>query len=393
MLLENNPYPQDSRVRQEASTLVEAGYRVTVICPRAQGQRQRETVAGVRVRRFPAPPEAAGVWGYLLEYSYAMLAAGVLSLVVFVREGFDVIHAHNPPDTFVFIAAFYKLLGKRFIYDHHDLAPEMYRARLEGRGNRLIYHTLVVLERLSCRLANHVIATNESYKTLAVQRGGVPAERVSVVRNGPEERVRPSLEPTQVDADIVLGYVGVMGVQDGLDYLLRALHHLRFDLNRTNFRCILIGSGDALEALEALAKQLKLGEHIQFAGWLSGGDLAQMLSTADICVVPDPSNPYTDRSTMIKVTEYMALAKPIVAFDLPEHRYTAQGAALYARPNDEYEFARALAYLMDHPAERRSMGEAGRKRVEAALSWRHSAPHLLQAYRNVLNISEEGALR
>ncbi|MEM4847074.1 MAG: glycosyltransferase family 4 protein [Thermosphaera sp.] len=386
MLLENQTYPQDPRVRREATALVDAGYRVYVIAPKRKDQPLQEVIDGVCVYRYPAPPAANSVLGYLWEYGYSLVASSVLSLLVFLREGFDIVHAHNPPDAFVFIAAFYKLLGKRFVYDHHDLAPEMYHARFNGRGNRLIYQTLVVLEKLSCRLADHVIATNESYKAMEMQRGGVPEERITIVRNGPElesvRLVKPDPE-LRSRAKTIIGYVGVMGFQDGIDYLLRALHHLVYDLGRSDFFCVLIGVGDARASLKQLATQLGLDPFIWFTGWVSDADLIRYLSTADICVDPDPSNAFNDRCTMIKMTEYMALAKPIVAFDLPEHRYTARGAALYVKPNDELEFARALVQLMDNSARRREMGSLGRHRIETELAWRHSVPALLNAYASV----------
>jgi glycosyltransferase involved in cell wall biosynthesis len=387
MLLENNPYPQDSRVRREAQTLATAGYRVAVICPAAPGQPRRETLDGVRVYRFPAPPSASGFWGYLKEYSYSMAAAFCLSLRVLVRDGFDVIHAHNPPDTFVFIAAFYKLFGKRFVYDHHDLAPEMYYARFPGRGSRLVYRLLVWCEALSCRLANHVITTNQSYKAVEMQRGRVPEQRITIVRNGPNPNGLPPVSPTlnlRPTEKTIIGYVGVIGFQDGLDYLLRALQCLHRDLGRSDFLCVLVGDGSALPGLHSLTKQLGLTEYVQFTGWVEPEDVARHLAAADICVVPDPSNPYNDRSTMIKIMEYMTLGKPVVAFDLPEHRFTAQAAALYVRPNDELEFARALAQLMDDPVRRHTMGMFGRRRIETELAWRYSAPHLLEVYQRVL---------
>lgn len=383
MLLENNPYPQDPRVRREATALVAAGYQVTVICPKGKDQPSRGMVDGVRVYRFPAPPEASSALGYLWEYGYSMVAAFFLSLLVFSRDGFDIVHAHNPPDTFVFIAAFYKLFGKRFVYDHHDLSPEMYYARFGGNGNRLVYRTLVALERLSCWLADHVIATNESYKAMEMQRGQVPEGRITIVRNGPEleglDTVEPALELRQRDQTII-GYVGAMGFQDGLDYLLRALRHLVYDLGRRDFFCVLIGQGDAKDSMQQLATQLGLDGYVWFTGWVSDTDLLRYLSAADICVDPDPSNPFNDRCTMIKMTEYMALAKPIVAFDLPEHRYTAQEAALYVKPNDELEFARALAELMDDPERRQAMASFGRRRAETSLAWHHSVPNLLKVY-------------
>jgi glycosyltransferase involved in cell wall biosynthesis len=383
MLLENNPYPQDGRVRREAATLASAGYQVSIISPKRTGQPWRETVNDVSTYRFPAPPEANGFLGYLREYGYAMAATFILSWLVFFREGFDIIHAHNPPDTFVFIAAFYKLLGKRFVFDHHDLSPEMYYARFGGGGNRLVHQVLVWLEKLSCKLADHVIATNQSYRMIEMKRGGVPEERITIVRNGPDlKRVRP-VEPDPAlrkKGKTIIGYVGVMGFQDGIDYFLRALHHLANDLERTDFFCILIGRGDAWASMRILATQLNLDGYVWFTGRVSDADLIRYLSTADICVDPDPSNDFNDRCTMIKMTEYMALGKPIVAFDLPEHRFTAQDAAVYARPNNELDFARQIARLMDNPEQRQKMGQIGRGRIETELAWIHQEQYLLKAY-------------
>jgi glycosyltransferase involved in cell wall biosynthesis len=310
----------------------------------------------------------------------------VISLLVLVREGFDILHAHNPPDLFVFIAAFYKLFRKRFIFDHHDLAPEMYYARFKGQGNKFIYHLLVFLEKLSCRLADHVIVTNQSYKTVALERSAIPAARVTIVRNGPElERLQPVAPDPELrrKARTLIGYVGVMGFQDGIDYLLRAIKHLVEDFERRDIFCVLIGKGDAWDEMRTLATQLGIAEYVWFTGRISDADLMRYLSTVDICVDPDPCNPFNDRSTMIKMTEYMALGKPIVAFDLTEHRVTAREAALYARPNEEFDFARQIVWLIDHPEQRRAMGRAGRKRVETELAWSFQVQHLLAAYQNV----------
>ena len=383
MLLENNPYQFDPRPKREARTLVRAGYRVSVISPRPPGGKVYEVMDGVHLYQFLAPPAANGSLGYLWGYAYATGVSFVLSLVVLLREGFDILHAHNPPDTFFLVAAFYKLLGKRFVYDHHDLAPEMYYARFRGSGNRLVYQALVLLERLSCRLADHVIATNESYKAVEMERGRVPAERITIVRNGPDlERLQPvERDPAlRQSTNTILGYVGTMGPQDGVDYLLRALHHLIYDLDRHDVFCVIIGKGDMLPELKALAKELHIEEYTWFTGWIPDEELIRYLSTADICVDPDPSNPFTDRCTMIKMMEYMALGKPIVAFDLPEHRVTAQDAAVYARPNDELDFARQIAALMDDPQRRQKMGQMGRERVETELAWAYQEKHLLEAY-------------
>jgi glycosyltransferase involved in cell wall biosynthesis len=386
MLLENNPYQTDGRVTREARTLVRAGYQVSVICPRSGGGRTQEVVDGVHLYQFPSPPDSKGFLGYLWEYAYATSAIFALSVVALFREGFDILHAHNPPETFFPIAAFYKLLGKQFVFDHHDLSPEMYRARSRGGGNRLVCYALVLFEKLTCRLADHVIATNESYKTVEMERGRVSAERITVVRNGPDlERLEPvEPDPTlRQRANTILGYVGLMGPQDSVDYLLRALYHLIYDLGRRDVFCVIIGRGVTLPELEALAKSLCLQDHVWFTGWITEEELIRYLSTADICVDPDPSNPFNDRSTMIKLMEYMALGKPIVAFDLPEHRVTAQNAAVYARPNDELDFAQQIASLMDDSDRRKKMGRLGRERVETELDWSHQAEHLLEAYKTL----------
>jgi glycosyltransferase involved in cell wall biosynthesis len=256
----------------------------------------------------------------------------------------------------------------------------------------LIYHALVSLEKLSCRLADHVIATNESYMAVEMRRGRVAEHRITVVRNGPDLSRLHQVDPDprlRGKGQTIIGYLGVMGFQDGIDYLLRALGHLFHDLRRTDFFCVLIGSGDALVSLKELAATLDLEEHVWFTGPLSSDEFLPYLCAADICVDPDPSNAYNDRCTMVKMGEYMALGKPIVAFDLPEHRFTAQQAALYVQPNDELAFARALAELMDDPARRQNMGSFGRRRVESALAWSYSVRPLLEAYGAVARGAEK----
>jgi glycosyltransferase involved in cell wall biosynthesis len=386
MLIENLPFPQDVRVRQEARTLAGAGYQVSVISPAAPGQPRRESLDGVKVYRYAPPPSGKGFLAYAIEYSYAMLATFILALIVWAREGFDIIHAANPPDTFVFIASFFKLFGKRFVYDHHDLAPEMYSVRFGGHPGNASYRMLLALEKLSCRLADHVIVTNESYRRLALERGKVPAERITIVRNGPDlNRLRPAEpDPTLRPAGkTLLLYVGVIGVQDGVDHLLRAVAHLLRDLKREDFVCVIVGDGDALPGLRTLAAQLALGEHVRFAGWVEPAAVGRYLNAADICLAPEPSNNYNDRSTMIKIMEYMTMRKPTVAFDLPEHRFSAGEAAVYARANDDLDYARQIALLMDDPARREEMGRIGRQRVEGQLAWGCQAPALLSAYQKL----------
>lgn len=383
MLLQNNAYPYDTRVVREATALTEAGHSVTVISPARRGQPLHGVHDGVRSYRYPAPPAGDGTWGYLVEYGVALVASWLLSLWVLVRHGFDVVHAHNPPDLFVLIAAPYKLFGKRFVFDHHDLSPEMYDARFPNGANPRLRRLLEAFERWTFAAADHVIATNGSYAEIATTRGRVPPERVTVVRNGPvlaRWNAGPPDPELRAKAGTIVGYVGEMGVQDGIDYLLRALAELTGRLGRRDVHAVLIGTGSDKPRLEALTRTLGLEAHVTFAGRVSDADLLRLLGTADVCVGPDPKNPFTDRSTMIKMTEYMALAKPIVAFDLVEHRATAGDAALYATPNDELDFARCLERLMDDPDLRARMGAAGRARLEAGLTWDHSVPALLAAY-------------
>lgn len=383
MLLENNAYPQDDRPRRQAQMLTGAGYEVSIICPARRGQPSRELIDGVWAYRYPAPPDGMGLLAYAWEYGYATVATFAISLYLLATRGFDIIHAHNPPDTFFAVGAAYKLLGKKFVFDQHDLSPEMYQARQGGQGSRLVYRALELLEALSCRVADRVIATNDSYKAVQMARGKVPEERITVVRNGPDiER----LQPVPPDAELrrragtIIGYVGTLGPQDSVDHLLRAVWHLVNTLGNRDVLCIIVGKGDMLASLRDLARDLGIEDHVWFTGWISDDDLVRYLCTADVCVDPDPSNPFNDRSTMVKMMEYMALGRPIVAFDLPEHRVTAQEAAVYARPNDELDLARQIAALMTDPPRREAMGRLGRQRVQEELAWPHQTRHLLAAY-------------
>lgn len=383
MLLENNPYPQDLRVKREAISLHEAGYGVSVICPRGRQQPWHEIIDGVQVYRFPAPPEASGFLGYLLEYGTAMFFSFLLSLYIFVRHGFDIIHAHNPPDTFVFIALVYKLFGKKFIFDHHDLAPEMYTALFSEKKGSLAYRALLFCERLTLRQADHIIATNASYKQMEMERGQVTAAKITVVRNGPD---LSRLKETFIAFDwhnpekTLLCYVGEMGYHDGVEHLLHALHHLAYEQNRKDFQCVLVGEGVAWAELKQLATKLNLDEYIYFTGWVQQHEVAGYLTMADICVAPEPYNDYNNRSTMIKIMEYMALGKPIVAFDLTEHNVSAGSAALYAPPNHADQFAQLIARLIDDPTLRQEMGEVGRHRIQSQLAWPCQQEKLLAAY-------------
>ncbi len=383
-LVQNDGYPHDTRVEKEAKTLMAAGYQVSVVCPRLRKkERLADTVEGVHVYRFPMARNKGGIIGYVLEYLYSVAAMFLLSLVVFFRRGFDVLHAHNPPDALFLIALFYKPLGKKFVFDQNDLVPELYLSRF-GNEKSPIYKVLLWLEKMSCRFADVVIGVNQSCQELETSRDGVPLAKTFVVRNAPDlERIkalRLNGHGGVPKGPVLLGYIGYLGAQDGVDYLLRSVHHLAYGLGRQDFQCVIIGDGDALEELKSTARELKVEQFVKFTGRLPWPQAMKLLSTVDICVDPDPSSPLNERATMVKVLEYMALEKPIVSFDLLENRRSAQDAALYARANDEKEFAERLRQLMDDVELRKSMGALGKARVEAELNWDRSAASLLRAY-------------
>lgn len=384
MVVENCPYSRDPRVRKESKALTDAGYRVSVICPGHRMSPAKDP-EHVRVYEFPLWPFTKTGFGYLVEYSYGMIAIALLSLWVLIKEGFDVIHVANPPDCIIPVLSFYKLLGKPVIYDQHDLSPELYTAKFGG--NRWICRLLLAMERYSCLLADHIIVTNESYKELSLQRCSTPEQKITVVRNGPDLGM---LNARKIDAELrsksknIIAFAGVTGMQDGLDVLCGALHHLRYELSASDFYCIVLGDGDALEATKRLAQELGIADNIRFTGWVDDPALyASYIATADICVAPEPFNTYNDCSTFVKIMEYMSAGKPIVAFDLRETRRSAQGAALYARVNDVKDFAQKIATLIANPELREAMGSIGKQRIQQELAWQYSIPGLLSAYGRV----------
>ena len=403
MLVENE-FPRDTRVRNEAFTLASKGLQVSVVALRGAGEKPRESLNGVTVYRIPRftvftklrdakrsrlaalANKVAVFVGYVAEYVYFTAGCLILSCYVAVKDGFDVVHAHNPPDTLFIVGAFHKLFGKKFVFDHHDLSPELYQSRY-ATPSGLVSRGLALCEKASVKIADVVIATNDSYREIDIRRNGVEPSKVFIVRNGPDlARVRltdpdPSLRGK---ARVVLGYLGAMNPQDGVDYMLRALRHLRYRLMRFDFYCVAIGNGDSFEALKSLAVDLGLEDCLTFTGFISDTNMVRFLSTVDICLDPNPSSPLNDVSTWIKVMEYMALGKPVVSFDLKETRVSAAGAALYVKPNDEAEFAGAIARLMDDPAERARMGEVGRTRVHNELGWHVTSKNLLDAYEFLL---------
>lgn len=382
ILVENLPSPFDRRVWQEACALRDSGYVVSIICPTGRGyERKFEVVGGIHIYRYNLPVEASGAAGYAMEYAIALGWTFALCWRVLVTRGFDVIHACNPPDLFFLIGGFFKLFGKKFLFDHHDLSPELYEAKF---GRRDFFHRLMLaLEYWTFRTADVSIATNESYRRVAIDRGRMPPERVFVVRSGPSlERLKilPAEPQLKRGRRFLVGYVGVMGKQEGIDYLLRAAHHIVHVLGRRDVQFGLVGGGTSLPALKAEAAELGVTDFVTFTGRVPDSEMLAMLNTAEVCVNPDIANDMNDKSTMNKIMEYMALGKPIVQFDLAEGRISAQDASLYAKRNDAVDLALRIVELLDDPARCARMGEFGRTRVREVLEWHYEVPRLLAAY-------------
>jgi glycosyltransferase involved in cell wall biosynthesis len=380
ILVENLSVPFDRRVWQECRALREAGYEVSVICPQGSTQ-DRESYAlieEVAIHRYPLAPATGGWPGYAREYAVALGRSWKLAR----RLGrFDLVHICNPPDLLFLVALPLKLRGARIVFDQHDLVPELYLSRF-NRGKDLLYRGLVALERLTYRLADVVIATNESYRSAALDRGGVGPGKVFVVRSAPDlsrfanGTPRPTLK---LGKQHLLCYLGVMGPQDGVDYALRSLAELR-DLRPDDWHAAFIGSGDCFEEMCELSRELGLDPWVTFTGRIPDRELLEYLTTADVALAPDPLNPLNDVSTMNKLLEYMAVGRPIVSFDLREARVSAGEAARYVRCNDTRAFAEAVSGLLDDPAERRRRGQVGKDRIGGSLSWEHSKRQLVAGY-------------
>src|SRR5262245_23551875 len=385
-LSENLTLPFDRRVWMELSALRAAGLEVSAICPDGEGYAPgHEVIDGIHIWRYPAPPPTRGVLSYLWEFLYCWLQTFRLTIVVLARRGFDVLHAANPPDTFWAVALPFRWFGKRYVFDHHDLCPELYLARFGAdREGSLLHRALRWLEWCQFRTADLVISTNESYRQVALTRGRVPGERVVVVRSGPSRErfatVRPVDDGLKRGRALLVAYLGVMAPQDGVDHLLRAAAHLVHARGRRDVSFTLIGSGDSFEDLRRLCRELGLEGEVEFTGRIPDAEVERVLATADVCVCPDPRNLLNDVSTMNKILEYMACGRPIVAYDLREHRNSAGEGALYAEPNRVEDLADKIAILLDDRGLRERMGEYNRRRFLDSMAWEYSAGELLRAY-------------
>ena len=384
VISENAPVPADRRVWNVSRSLRDAGWAVHVACAAAPGQAPAEVREGIEIRRYPLRPSGGGAAGYAREYAQAMWRLRRAVRALGREHRFDIVHTCNPPDVLSLAARPLRAAGTRFVFDHHDLVPELYRSRF-GRGEDAGFHATLALERLAFRGADVSLATNGSYARIAVERGRMDPNDVFVVRNGPDVTRFTPVAPRAAwrrGAEHLIAYVGVMGPQDGVDHALRALAALR--ARREDWHAVLVGAGDALPAMRTLAAQLGLGRCVEFAGWREDGDIRSVLSTADVCLAPDPPSPLNDCSTMIKIPEYMAMGRAIASYDLAESRVSAADAALYARPGDHDDLGRCLDRLLGDAELRARLGAAGRARVESALSWQHGERALLAAYDRAL---------
>ena len=392
IIVENLPVPFDTRVWKEATSLHEHGYDVTVLCPKGKGhEKGYELIEGVRIYRHAAVKEGNGALSYAFEYASALFWEFLFTWWIYMRHGFGVIQGCNPPDNIFLVAVPFKLFGVRYIFDHHDANPELYLSKFERRD--FLYRVQLWLEKLTYRMSDVVMTTNASYRDLAISRGECAPENVFIVRNGPDLDTFAPVPPNTAlkkGKPYLVGYVGTMSFQEGLDLLLEAARQLR-DMGRRDIQFICIGGGPGLTNLRETARETGLDDMVYFTGRIPTKELLEILSTADVCVNPDRPCEMNNISTMIKIMEYMALAKPIVQFDLKEGRFSAQEASLYAdKEGGVSDFVAKILWLLDNSDERQRMGQLGRRRVENQLAWQYSVPHLLAAYRRAFRGEARG---
>jgi glycosyltransferase involved in cell wall biosynthesis len=386
IIVENLPVPFDRRVWQEANTLKDNGAKVSIICPKMKGYTASyEVIDTIEIYRHSLPLEARGALGYLMEYSVALFWEFVLSWKIFFKKRFHVIHGCNPPDLIFLVAMWFKIFGVKYVFDHHDINPELYIAKYNKKG--FFYKLMVLVERLTFAAADYSIATNESYKQIAIERGKMQTDKIQVIRSGPKlDRLKLLPPDSQYlkGRKYLVGYVGVIGEQEGIDLLLESVKHVVKE--RSDIQFAIIGGGTDLEKLKQLTASMKLNDFVDFYGRVPDELLVSILNTSDICVNPDKPTEMNNLSTMNKIMEYMALKKPIVQFDLKEGRYSAQKASLYATCGDTVDFAEKITQLIDNKQLRKEMSEYAYSRVINELSWEYESVKLVSFYKKVLNI-------
>jgi len=391
IVVENLPVPFDRRVWQEANTLKDNGAKVSIICPKMkQYNKSRETINGIEIYRHPLPIEGKGALSYLMEYATALFWEFVLSMRIFVKKRFHAIQGCNPPDLIFLVALFYKLFGVKYVFDHHDINPELFIAKYGKKG--FFYKLMLMTERLTFATANYSIATNQSYKEIAIQRGKMPANKVQIVRSGPKlERLKAGCGNIKYKngREFLIGYVGVIGAQEGLDLLLESAKLITDTRNDVQFA--IIGDGTELKKIKEIAAAMQLNEFVDFYGRVDDYTMVEILNTTDVCVNPDKPTVMNNLSTMNKIMEYMALKKPIVQYNLKEGKLSAQDASLYAENTSTKDFADKILWLLDNREERIKMGEYGYKRIINELAWEHESQNLLSLYERVFGGFEGNA--
>lgn len=382
VVIENLPAPFDRRVWQEATTLKEHGAKVSIICPKMKGyDKSYEVIDEIEIYRHTLK-EGKGAIGYLVEYSQAIFWEFFLSWRIFFKKRFHVIHGCNPPDLIFITALFFKLFGVKYVFDHHDINPELYISKFEKKG--FFYQLMILFEKLTFKTANYSIATNESYKKIAIERGGMDPEKVQVVRSGPKlDRLKllPPKEEIKKGKKYLIGYIGVIGEQEGLDLLLKSAEFIL--TKRSDVHFAIVGGGTHLEEIKKMADEMNLSDHFDFYGRVSDQLMLEVLNSADICVNPDKPTAMNDLSTMNKIMEYMALKKPIVQYTLKEGKFSAQEASLYAENTDPIDFANKIIQLIDGESLRMKMGAYGYNRVLNELSWDYESGKLISIYNKV----------
>ncbi len=396
IIVQNLPVPLDRRVWLECQALIAAGYQVSVICPKGPDDPSYQLLDRVHLYKYAPAPQADKTLGYVWEFLYSWVRTAVLSLRVWRRERFDVVQACNPPDTYWLLARLWRSRGVRFVFDHHDLNPEVFLSRFgrpTGLAGRAQLGGLRWLERQTFRTADRVISTNESYRRIALERGGVPRARTSVVRSGPDTSV---MRPVEADEDLrhgrkhLVAYIGIMGPQDGVDGVLKAAARIVDHHRRDDIGFVLLGFGDCLDELKREASELGLSDVVEFTGRVGPAQITQYLSAATLGVCPDPYSPLNDVSTMNKTMEYMAYALPVVAYRLTETVVSAADCAVYVEPGDAEGFADAIIALVDDQERRSDLGSRGRLRAEQQLDWRAQAEVYLSVYDELLGVLRPG---
>ena len=383
IIVENLPVPFDTRVWQEATTLAANGYTVSVICPKGKGYTQEEEyLQGVHIFRHDLQAEGNGAVGYAKEYFTALKEELRLAKKVYKEIGFDVIHGCNPPDDIYMVAKHFKKYGVKYVFDHHDICPELFEAKF-GKTSGLLYKSQLWLEKQTYKHCTFAFVTNESYKKIAIERGMMNPNKVIVLRSGPKldrMKIQPPVENIKRGKKYMVGYLGVIGQQEGIEFILEAAKYCKETLNRNDIFWGIVGGGPHVAALREMCSKMGLDDCVEFTGRVPDQQLLDYLNTADVCVNSDTYNSMNDKSTMNKILEYMALAKPIVQFELTEGHYSAQEASLYAEQNNAKDMADKIIYLLENPETRKKMGEFGRNRVINELSWEHTSKALLEGY-------------